>query len=79
MTRLVCLAAALVALLAADPAAQRGPLIQWQRTNGPLGGEADSILVHAGQLIVPLHNLGAWRSRDRGKSWHQRRPALCTR
>ncbi len=69
MTRLVCLVAALSVLLAAQPATQRGPIIRWQPTNGPLGGEADSILVHAGQLVVPLHNVGAWRSRDRGKSW----------
>jgi hypothetical protein len=66
---LVCLAVAVVVLLAAGPAAQRGPIIRWQPTNGPLGGEADSILVHAGQLLVPVHNVGAWRSRDRGKSW----------
>jgi Photosynthesis system II assembly factor YCF48 len=69
VTRLVCLVALVGVLLAAQPAAQRGPIIRWQPTNGPLGGEADSILVHAGQLIVPLHNVGAWRSRDRGKSW----------
>jgi photosystem II stability/assembly factor-like uncharacterized protein len=56
-------------LLAAQPAAQRGPIIRWQPTNGPLGGEADAILVHAGQLVVPLHNVGAWRSRDRAKTW----------
>jgi ligand-binding sensor domain-containing protein len=56
-------------LVAAQPAAQRGPIIRWQPTTGPLGGEAESILVHAGQLVVPLHNVGAWRSRDRGKSW----------
>jgi photosystem II stability/assembly factor-like uncharacterized protein len=67
--RLACLAAVVGVLLAAQPAAQGRPVIQWQPTNGPLGGEADSILVHAGQLIVPLHNVGAWRSRDRGKSW----------
>ena len=69
MTRLVCLVALVGVLLAAQPAAQRGPIIRWQPTNRPLGGEADSIVVHAGQLIVPLHNAGAWRSRDRGKSW----------
>ena len=69
MTRLACLAAVVGVLLAPQPAAQREPIIRWQPTNGPLGGEADSILVHAGQLIVPLHNGGAWRSRDRGKSW----------
>ena len=69
MTRLACLVAAVGVLLAAQPAAQRRPIIRWQPTNGPLGGEADSILAHAGQLVVPLHNLGAWRSRDRGKSW----------
>lgn len=69
MTRLVCLVAVAGALLAVQPAAQRGPIIRWQPTNGPLGGEASSILVHAGQLVVPLHNEGAWRSRDRGKSW----------
>jgi ligand-binding sensor domain-containing protein len=69
MTRVVCLVAVVALLLVAQPAAQRGPLIRWQPTTGPLGGEADSILVHAGQLIVPLHNVGAWRSRDRGKSW----------
>jgi len=69
VTRLVCLVAVLSVLLAAQPATQRGPIIRWQPTNGPLGGEADSILVHAGQLVVPLHNVGAWRSRDRGKSW----------
>ena len=69
MTQLACLVAVVGVLLAAQPAAQRGPIIRWQPTNGPLGGEADSILVHAGQLIVPLHNVGAWRSRDRAKSW----------
>ena len=69
MTRLLCLTAVLGVLLAEQPAAQRGPLIRWQSTNGPLGGEADSILVHAGQLVVPLHSGGAWRSRDRGQSW----------
>jgi hypothetical protein len=69
VTRLVCLVAVVGMLLAAQPAAQRGAIIRWQPTNGPLGGEADSILAHAGQLIVPLHNVGAWRSRDRGKSW----------
>jgi hypothetical protein len=69
VTRLVCLAAVLGVLLAAQPAAQRAPIIRWQPTNGPLGGEADSILVHEGQLVVPLHNLGAWRSRDGGNSW----------
>ena len=69
MTRLACLAAVIAMVLTAQPAAQRGPLIRWQPTNGPLGGEASSILVHAGQLVVPLHNDGAWRSRDRGKSW----------
>ena len=69
MTRLVCLAAVVGVLLAAQPAAQRGPIIRWQPTHAALGGEADSILVHAGQLIVPVHNVGAWRSRDRGKSW----------
>ena len=45
-------------LLAAQPAAQRGPLIRWLPTTGPLGGESNSIFVHAGQLIVPLHNDG---------------------
>jgi hypothetical protein len=69
VTRLVCLVAVVAVLLAAQPAAQRAPLIRWQPTSGPLGGEADSILVHAGQLVVPLHNVGAWRSRDRGKTW----------
>ena len=69
MTRLVCVIATAGVLLAAQPVAQSGPIIRWQPTNGPLGGEADSIIVHAGQLIVPLHNAGAWRSRDRGKSW----------
>ena len=69
MTRLLCLVALVGVLLAAQPAAQRRPIIRWQPTNGPLGGEADSILVHAGQLIVPLHNGGAWRSRDHGESW----------
>jgi ligand-binding sensor domain-containing protein len=69
VTRLVCLVAVVGVLLAAQPATQRAPIIRWQPTNGPLGGEADSILVHAGQLVVPVHNLGAWQSRDRGKSW----------
>jgi Photosynthesis system II assembly factor YCF48 len=69
MTRVVCLVAVVALLLAAQPAAQRGPLIRWQPTTGPLGGESNSIFVHAGQLIVPLHNDGAWRSRDRGNSW----------
>jgi photosystem II stability/assembly factor-like uncharacterized protein len=69
VTRLACLVAVVGVLLAAQPAAQREPIIRWQPTNRPLGGEADSVLVHAGQLIVPLHNVGAWRSRDRGKSW----------
>ncbi len=69
MTRLLCLIATAGMLLAAQPTAQPGPIIRWQPTTGPLGGEADSIIVHAGQLIVPLHNHGAWRSRDRGKSW----------
>ena len=69
MTRLVCLVAVVGVLVAAQPAAQRRPIIRWQPTNGPLAGEADSIVVHAGQLIVPVHNVGAWRSRDRGKSW----------
>jgi Photosynthesis system II assembly factor YCF48 len=69
VTRLACLVAVVAVLLTAQPAAQRGPIIRWQPTNPPLGGEADSILAHAGQLIVPLHNVGAWRSRDRGKSW----------
>ncbi len=69
MTRLACLVAVVGVMLAAQPAAQRGPIIRWQPTTAPLGGEADSILVHAGQLVVPLHNVGSWRSRDRGKSW----------
>ena len=51
MTRLVCLVAVVGVLLAAQPAAQRGPIIRWQPTNGPLGGEADSIVVHAGNLL----------------------------
>jgi hypothetical protein len=69
VTRVASLVAVVGVLLAAQPVAQRGPIIRWQPTNGPFGGEADSILAHAGQLIVPLHNAGAWRSRDRGKSW----------
>jgi hypothetical protein len=69
VTRLVCVAAALGLLLGGQPATPRVPTIQWQATNPPLGGEADSIFAHAGQLVVPLHNVGAWRSRDRGKSW----------
>ena len=69
MTRVLCLIAVGCVLLGVQPGAQRAPLIRWQQINAPLGGEADSILVHAGQLIVPLHNAGAWRSRDRGKSW----------
>jgi len=69
VTWLACLVAAVGALLAAQPATGREPIIRWQQTNGPLGGEADSIFVHAGQLVVPLHNVGAWRSRDRGRSW----------
>ena len=69
MTRLACLVAVVAVLVAAQPAAQRGPIIRWQPTTGPLGGEAESILVHAGQLVVPLHNEGSWRSRDGGKSW----------
>jgi photosystem II stability/assembly factor-like uncharacterized protein len=69
MTRHVCVLAIFGVLLAAQPAAQRAPIIRWQPTNGPLGGEADALLVHAGQLVVPLHTAGVWRSRDQGKSW----------
>ena len=68
MTRLVCLIAILGLLPAAEPATQRAPIIRWQPTNGPLGGEADSLFVHEGQLVVPVHHIGAWRSRDRGES-----------
>ena len=67
VTRLACLVAVVGVLLAAQPAAQRGR--SSVAAGSEPGGEADSILVHAGQLIVPLHNVGAWRSRDRGKSW----------
>jgi ligand-binding sensor domain-containing protein len=69
VTRLACLVIVVGVLVAAQPAAQRGPIIRWEPTTGPIGGEADSILVHAGQLVVPLHNVGSWRSRDRGRSW----------
>jgi photosystem II stability/assembly factor-like uncharacterized protein len=69
VTRLVCLVAVIGVLLVDQPDAQRAALLRWQPTNGPLGGEADSILVHSGQLVVPVHNVGAWRSRDRGRSW----------
>ncbi len=43
---------------------------QWQRTNGPLGGDVNEVLeTDSGDLIAGTRLGGLYRSADKGQNW----------